>query len=74
MNQAQPPQSPCIQVCVLDEHGYCQGCYRTIDEIAGWSRMSAAEQRAVLDCLAARRGRFAPAAGMIIFGDGHERD
>jgi predicted Fe-S protein YdhL (DUF1289 family) len=74
MSQAQTPQSPCIQVCVLDAHGYCQGCYRTIEEIAGWSRMSAAEQRAVLDCLAARRDRSAPAAGMVIFGDGHERD
>jgi uncharacterized protein len=59
MSQAPPPQSPCIQVCVLDAHGYCQGCYRTIEEIARWSRMSAAEQRRVLDCLAARRDRWA---------------
>jgi uncharacterized protein len=58
MSQAQPPQSPCIQVCVLDAHGYCQGCYRTIEEITRWSRMSAAEQRLVLDRLGVRRDRY----------------
>jgi hypothetical protein len=35
--------------------------------------MSAAEQRAVLDCLAARRDSYRPTTGTI-FGDGHERD
>ena len=51
-----PPQSPCINVCVLDADGYCRGCYRTIDEIAGWRSFCAAEQRAVLgSCLSARR-------------------
>jgi hypothetical protein len=58
MSDARPPQSPCIQVCVLNASGYCQGCYRTIDEIAGWGRMSAAEQRLVLERLDARRDRF----------------
>jgi predicted Fe-S protein YdhL (DUF1289 family) len=46
------PVSPCINVCVLDERDVCQGCQRTIDEIAGWGRMSAAEQWAVMDRLA----------------------
>ena len=54
VSQPTPPQSPCIQVCVLDAHGYCTGCYRTIEEIAGWSAMSAAEQRVVLDKLPGR--------------------
>lgn len=30
-------ESPCIGVCSMDEStGFCQGCYRTIDEIKGW--------------------------------------
>ena len=31
-------QSPCISVCRLsDSTGLCLGCFRTGDEIAGWS-------------------------------------
>ncbi len=48
--------SPCNKVCVMDpQSGYCRGCQRTLDEIARWSQMSEAEQRAVLEALAARR-------------------
>jgi len=50
------PVSPCINVCVLDERSVCQGCQRTIDEIAGWGRMSAAEQWAVMDRLGRAAG------------------
>ena len=49
MRPAAGPVSPCINVCVLDDGNVCQGCRRTIDEIAGWGRMSAAEQWAVID-------------------------
>jgi predicted Fe-S protein YdhL (DUF1289 family) len=38
------PMSPCISVCALDAQGYCSGCLRTRDEVAGWMRMSPAEQ------------------------------
>jgi uncharacterized protein len=48
------PVSPCINVCTLDAAGYCIGCYRTIEEIAGWRSLSAGEQRAVLRQLAER--------------------
>jgi predicted Fe-S protein YdhL (DUF1289 family) len=48
------PPSPCVNVCALDQHGYCLGCYRTIQEIAGWSQFSRSEKRSVLDCLARR--------------------
>jgi len=43
----------------LDADGYCQGCYRTIEEIAGWSGMSHPEQRALLDALKERARRMA---------------
>jgi hypothetical protein len=37
-----------MNVCVLDAGRVCVGCRRTLDEIARWGRMSAAEQWAVL--------------------------
>jgi predicted Fe-S protein YdhL (DUF1289 family) len=42
------PISPCINVCVLDDHRCCKGCRRTDTEIARWSRLSADEQWAVV--------------------------
>ena len=48
------PASPCINVCALDAQGYCIGCYRTIEEIAGWGRLGAGQQRAILRLLSER--------------------
>jgi uncharacterized protein len=40
--------SPCIKVCSLDRHtGFCQGCFRTPDEIARWSQMDNRERQIV---------------------------
>jgi predicted Fe-S protein YdhL (DUF1289 family) len=51
------PLSPCVGVCQLDEsNGLCRGCARTRDEVARWSRMTAAEQNAVWRALDERRG------------------
>ena len=50
--------SPCVNVCRMNpDSALCEGCYRTIDEIAAWSAMSAEEKRAVLAKLTARRPR-----------------
>jgi predicted Fe-S protein YdhL (DUF1289 family) len=38
----------------LDEHGICRGCYRTIREITEWSRLTSAQQWAIIDNLARR--------------------
>jgi hypothetical protein len=46
--------SPCIGICRLGDK-YCQGCFRTIREIGGWSNYTDDEKRAVLSALAARR-------------------
>ena len=33
--------SPCISICRMNESsGWCEGCFRTRDEIAGWSSTS----------------------------------
>lgn len=48
-------ESPCVQVCVVHpETRLCIGCKRTIDEIAGWSRMTAEERRSIMDVLPGR--------------------
>lgn len=48
--------SPCINVCKMDRQtGYCEGCLRTIGEIAVWSQYSDNQKRAVLERLPARK-------------------
>jgi hypothetical protein len=41
--------SPCVGICRLDAHGYCEGCYRTGDEIARWRSMSELERSHFMD-------------------------
>jgi predicted Fe-S protein YdhL (DUF1289 family) len=48
-------ESPCVNICTLDgRSGACSGCGRTIDEIARWSAMSAAERSRIMAELPAR--------------------
>ena len=48
--------SPCVNVCQMNpSNGLCQGCLRTLDEIAGWLDFSATEKLAVLEKLEERR-------------------
>jgi len=50
--------SPCNNVCKMNpDTALCEGCWRTLDEIAAWSGMSPEEKRAVLARLAGRRAR-----------------
>ncbi|NNC54800.1 MAG: DUF1289 domain-containing protein [Pseudomonadales bacterium] len=48
--------SPCIGVCVLDRNNICQGCFRSSEEIACWTRLSRAQQQQVIT-LSWRRAR-----------------
>jgi hypothetical protein len=49
--------SPCISVCRIDpETGWCEGCYRTIDEIARWGALGNNEKLGVWAELKRRRG------------------
>ena len=48
-------QSPCILVCQIDmATGFCFGCGRTRDEIAGWTAMTDSERSAIMAGLHAR--------------------
>lgn len=49
-------ESPCIKICVLHpEADICLGCYRTRHEIAGWSRFTREERRALMETLPERK-------------------
>ena len=52
---AEPIESPCIDLCVIDERtGLCEGCHRSLDEIAEWSTYTAAERRRIIEELESR--------------------
>jgi len=57
------PASPCINICTLDERGYCTGCLRSLAEIACWSSLTAAERWQVLEAVARRRMALRGAKG-----------
>ena len=45
-------ESPCVKLCVIHpESRICMGCYRTGDEIAGWSRMTRETRRDIMKTL-----------------------
>lgn len=49
--------SPCISVCRMDAaSGLCEGCMRTLDEIAAWGMMDNRGKRAVWALIEQRAG------------------
>jgi len=47
--------SPCVRICVIDPvNKLCEGCGRTLQEIAQWSRLSEAERLSIMATLEAR--------------------
>ena len=47
--------SPCLSVCKMDSATeFCEGCFRTLGEIAGWSRLDDESKRAVWQLIAER--------------------
>ncbi|MGA0925280.1 MAG: DUF1289 domain-containing protein [Lutimaribacter sp.] len=48
--------SPCVKICVVHpQERICVGCFRTIDEIARWSRMGQDERQDVVNVLPGRQ-------------------
>jgi predicted Fe-S protein YdhL (DUF1289 family) len=55
----------------MDERsGWCEGCLRTIDEIAAWSMLSEIAKRAVWKQLGARRAQRAMSEASAATDDG----
>ena len=49
-------ETPCVKICTLDaRQGLCLGCGRTIDEIARWGSLSAAERSRIMNELPERK-------------------
>jgi len=41
--------SPCVDICLMDDAtGWCEGCGRTLDEIARWGSTDKADRDAVM--------------------------
>ena len=55
--------SPCISVCRIDPvTGWCEGCLRTLDEIAQWGSMPDEQRSAIWTALPIRRAQRAAGA------------
>ena len=51
--------SPCIDVCRMDaKSGLCEGCLRTLDDIAGWAAATDETKTLILAAIAQRRARI----------------
>ena len=59
--QAKVP-SPCTDICRIDPaSGWCEGCLRTLDEIAAWGSIDDAARREIWKRLPGRRQALADA-------------
>jgi uncharacterized protein len=43
-----PIVSPCVNVCRIGRDRRCEGCRRTVAEIAGWTGMTPAERDRIM--------------------------
>jgi len=60
-------ETPCTKICTLAPgRAQCMGCGRTVDEIARWSSMTAAERAAVMAELPARLARRRAALPAVV--------
>lgn len=60
---AEPVPSPCVNVCRMEPgSGLCEGCLRTLDEIAAWSQLDDGAKRVVWSRLHERRAARSLAA------------
>jgi len=56
MRESAAAESPCTGVCRISlETLFCDGCFRTVDEIGSWSDLDDEARREVLERIAVRR-------------------
>lgn len=58
-----PPESPCISICSLDQNDVCEGCFRAGNEIVDWFTADDDRKREILEASTQRRKD----AGVSIF-------
>lgn len=44
-------KSPCNNICQLNENKICIGCYRSIDEIANWTKFTHEQKLIIIGLL-----------------------
>jgi predicted Fe-S protein YdhL (DUF1289 family) len=69
-------QTPCVHVCSIDSAtGFCTGCGRNLQEIAGWMTCSDDERRRIMAVLPSRLNTLAPVEPGVIamYGAAAER-
>ena len=60
MTGRRPIASPCTNVCrIAPRTGWCEGCGRTLDEIARWGSTDDADRAQVMAALPERMRRLA---------------
>ena len=53
--------SPCISICRVNEStGWCEGCFRTLGEIASWSSAGQEGQRGIWKMIEQRMSALQP--------------
>lgn len=53
-------KSPCVDVCAFDgKTGLCIGCFRTLDEIRGWKKMTDHRRHQILNEKTRRQAKVA---------------
>lgn len=58
MLEPRPVTSPCVSICVLNPAtGLCDGCFRTLKEIAAWGGLTASERERVMAALPERQAK-----------------
>jgi predicted Fe-S protein YdhL (DUF1289 family) len=59
--------SPCINLCRMSaDTAYCEGCFRTLDEIARWSGYDDTSRERILSAVAQRRAALASGAPVTV--------
>ncbi len=62
--RGEPVASPCISICrIRPESRLCEGCYRSIDEIASWGSMGNTQRLQVWDRIFERRAQNSSSPG-----------
>ncbi len=41
--------TPCINICKINEQNICIGCFRTLNEIAQWTKYSDLERTQIIN-------------------------
>lgn len=65
--------SPCIRQCCLNEEDICLGCFRSLEDILGWSAASQNEKQQALKRATERKTRAVDAFGQKPFSNPKRR-